>query len=118
MSVKEIIPYEEVKKYLADFVAKVQAVFGDKLDRVILYGSYARGDYDENSDVDIMILADIPQNKIGAYFRSLSSLSYDFYVKHAIEIRPNASNTKFFLARKDTYPFYTEVVKDGEILYG
>ena len=32
---------------------------GDKLNKVILYGSYARGDYDDESDIDIMILADI-----------------------------------------------------------
>ena len=28
-------------------------VFGDSLVSVLLYGSYARGDYDEYSDVDI-----------------------------------------------------------------
>ncbi|MBQ6993178.1 MAG: nucleotidyltransferase domain-containing protein [Lachnospiraceae bacterium] len=27
-------------------------MLGDRLKKVILYGSYARGDYNENSDVD------------------------------------------------------------------
>lgn len=31
-------------------------IYGDKLKAVYLYGSYARGDYREGSDVDVMIL--------------------------------------------------------------
>lgn len=31
-------------------------LYGDRLDAVYLYGSYARGDYRSGSDVDVMIL--------------------------------------------------------------
>jgi predicted nucleotidyltransferase len=31
-------------------------IYGDKLKAVYLYGSYARGDYRDGSDVDVMIL--------------------------------------------------------------
>ncbi len=31
-------------------------IYGDKLKAVYLYGSYARGDYRQGSDVDVMIL--------------------------------------------------------------
>ena len=30
--------------------------FGESLDAVILYVSYARGDYNEDSDIDVMVL--------------------------------------------------------------
>ena len=33
---------------------------GEKLDKVILFGSYARGDFDSDSDVDIFVPADVP----------------------------------------------------------
>lgn len=32
------------------------AIYGEKLKAVYLYGSYARGDYREGSDVDVMLL--------------------------------------------------------------
>jgi len=32
-------------------VRAARECLGDKLDRVILYGSYARGDYDDESDI-------------------------------------------------------------------
>lgn len=34
---------------------------------VLLYGSYARGDYNEKSDVDIMILVDMPDSVINQF---------------------------------------------------
>jgi len=40
---------EEVKKRLIN-------IYGENLEEVILYGSYARGDFTEESDIDIMIL--------------------------------------------------------------
>ena len=36
-------------------------LFSSSLKNVILYGSYARGNYNDESDIDIMILADIPK---------------------------------------------------------
>lgn len=40
---------EELKKGLS-------RLYGKRLKAVYLYGSYARGDYDEESDVDVMIV--------------------------------------------------------------
>jgi len=60
-------------------------IYGDKLKAVYLYGSYARGDYREDSDVDVMILLKSYRN----YFRELHrsgdyvsdiSLKYDVTV--------------------------------------
>jgi len=44
--------------------AAAKEVLGEKLEKVLLYGSYARGDYDEYSDIDIFVLADIPHFRI------------------------------------------------------
>ncbi len=44
-----ILSKEEIKRHVEDF-------FRDKpVNKVWLFGSYARGDYDEQSDVDILI---------------------------------------------------------------
>ena len=50
-------------------------VFGEKLDEVWLYGSYARGDFDAESDVDIMALVDLPKEQLATYRRKVSDLS-------------------------------------------
>ena len=42
--------------FLINFIVEVNSILGNRIKRIILYGSYARGDYNNNSDVDIMIL--------------------------------------------------------------
>lgn len=38
--------------------ARLHAVFGERLRGVTLFGSYAKGDADEDSDVDVLIVID------------------------------------------------------------
>ena len=39
------------------YVELLSKIYGEHLKTVILYGSYARGDYTENSDIDIMAVS-------------------------------------------------------------
>ena len=45
-----------IQTLLADYLADIRKIYGNHLKTVILYGSYARGDYTADSDVDLMIL--------------------------------------------------------------
>ncbi|MCM1217443.1 MAG: nucleotidyltransferase domain-containing protein [Lachnospiraceae bacterium] len=47
---------ERIKNITTEVNEELIKLFGGKIERVILYGSYARGDFDLESDVDIMIL--------------------------------------------------------------
>ena len=47
-----------VEQGIAEMIETARRAFGDRLRRVVLYGSYARGDYDAESDVDLLIVAD------------------------------------------------------------
>lgn len=40
----------------AEFKQAMQDLYGDRLAKIILYGSYARGDFHEESDVDFMVV--------------------------------------------------------------
>ncbi len=46
----------ELQIILSEIAKTARETFGEHLDSVILYGSYARGDYTPDSDVDMMIL--------------------------------------------------------------
>ena len=50
---------EEKGEVLKAFVKQIRKIFGASLRQIILYGSYARGDYRDNSDMDIMILTSL-----------------------------------------------------------
>ena len=49
---------QAIQTLLTQYLSEVQKIYGAHLKSVILYGSYARGDYTSDSDVDIMLLVD------------------------------------------------------------
>ena len=60
---------KNISPIVNDFLNKVKVLLDDRLKKVILYGSYARGDYNNSSDIDMMILTDFKRHKdVIAYF--------------------------------------------------
>lgn len=41
-----------IKKTINDFIKKTENLLGNRLKKIILYGSYARGDFNISSDID------------------------------------------------------------------
>lgn len=57
-SIKAMIKIENElwKKALEKFVSRTQSLYGNQLEKIILYGSRARGDFDGESDFDLLIV--------------------------------------------------------------
>ena len=54
-----VVMPESIKNIVKLFSKEVRNVLGEDFKKMIVYGSYARGDYMENSDVDIMVLTSL-----------------------------------------------------------
>ena len=59
-----------VKDTLREFVRRLKEAEGENLLRVVLFGSMARGDFDEESDTDVFVLL-----KEGGEFQKLMEVS-------------------------------------------
>lgn len=62
---------------IKQYVEEVKKIYGSHVRQIILYGSYARGDFRPDSDVDIMILVDMSDLELKAYAQQLSYMTYD-----------------------------------------
>ena len=102
---------------LAQYLAEIQNIYGSHLKSVILYGSYARGDYTEDSDIDIMILVDLANEELDSYLDSLSEIGFQYNVKHDIWIMPVVKNIEHFQHWVSAYPFYQNIQSEGVTLY-
>lgn len=59
----------------AEFKRGLQAIYGDGLANLILFGSYARGDFHAESDLDFAIVLKDPATRTAAEIIRLSPLS-------------------------------------------
>ena len=103
--------YTEIRidSLLNDFAENSKRLFGEKLNDIILFGSYARGDYDAESDVDIIMIADISEDELYNYKRSVADLSLEYDVLVSPMIEPLARYQKY----KDIIPFLNNIQKEG-----
>ena len=51
-----VIPREELFEILREVKERLKEILGDDLVEVILFGSYARGEAREDSDVDVLVV--------------------------------------------------------------
>lgn len=107
-----------LEKVLNEYVSNMQSIYGNKLRAVILYGSYARGDYNSDSDIDIMILVDMSDLEAKEYQDELFDRTYDFNMDHDLDIKPIAKSESHFKKWLDVYPFYSNVDREGVRLFG
>ena len=92
-------------------------IYGSHVKSIILYGSYARGDYTKDSDIDIMILLDISDMGIKKYRHQFSGMTYVYNMDYDLDIKPIAKSEEHFKKWLPDYAFYANVEKEGVQLY-
>jgi len=106
---------EELK---TDVERAAKELLGAELSKVILYGSYARGDYDYESDIDFALLSAIPNKNIPNYNEKMGEIISELSIKYGIVISIIIISTETFNEYKDVLPFYMNLQNEGKIVYG
>lgn len=94
-------------------VAFSKETFGEKFKNVILYGSYARGDYDDESDIDVMIMVDMSCEDLVKYRRKMNDFCADLDLQYNVLLVSKLQSQPFFDEWVNSLPFYQNVLKDG-----
>ena len=110
----------KLKNILDEYVQGLFKIIGDDLEQIILYGSYARGDFNENSDIDIMILTDLTDKRLEDFFEKIVEIAYDIECDNnfIIHLSPLVKNIDRFNYWLDTIPFYINIKNEGVTLNG
>ena len=87
------------------------AINSDKIKRIILFGSVARGDDTEDSDIDILVIS----NEGKSFKSEINGLAVDFILEKDELISVHMMDEKHFNETKN-YSFLQNVLKEGIVI--
>lgn len=103
----------ELQAFLDEVSQSVSTLLGKRLRSAILFGSYARGDYDEESDVDIALIIDCPRVQINRYLDGLVDIAYEKGLVHGVVINFCCIPLDEYRKWLPVLPFYQNIDKEG-----
>lgn len=103
----------QLDEIIGKIVAFSKDIFGDKFQSVILYGSYARGDYDDESDIDIMIMVDMSREELNKYRVMFSNFFSDMNLENGVFLTSKLQSKPYFEQWQTTMPFYQNIMREG-----
>ena len=103
----QIINNETVKAVLS---------VSDKVTKIILFGSQARGDSEEGSDIDILVVTDVSEEQLSKIKRDMRHYADDICLEYD-EVVSLIISTKIEYDTMQHMLFYKNVARDGIVLY-
>ena len=110
-SINEVEPL--AASIFKEVCTKFKSVLNTKMREAYLYGSYARGDYNKWSDIDILITVDADYLEIEKYSDSIDDISSEISLKYDITLSVTMKPAKQFERFADVLPYYSNVIKEG-----
>ncbi|GAB6134491.1 nucleotidyltransferase domain-containing protein [Thermococcus prieurii] len=100
---------EARERALNDFLMRLKRKFGDRIASIYLSGSYVRGDYGEESDIDLLIVGDIALD-------DLIDDIFEVLMEHGVVLNIIVERPEEFERWRDT-SFHRTVLGEGVKIY-
>lgn len=111
----------KIKNILKEYAKGLSEIIGNNLKQIILYGSYARDEQEENgevSDIDILILVDLNDDEIKILEKKIIEYSYGMDLKYNVLFSPIIENEIRYKDRINYMRFYKNIEREGVLLNG
>ncbi len=88
-------------------------IFPDEKMDVIIFGSYARGDNTDESDIDVLLLVDASREVISMRSWQVGNVAADLLLSYGILVSPIIENREYFNTNAKALPFYRNICSEG-----
>lgn len=108
---------QRIADTLKKVVTSVNIEMPGIVEQIILYGSYARGDYSPESDLDIMLLMNCRSDEIKQFQKVVCKIASRIGLENDIEVSFSMQDKETFEKRLAILPFYRNIKNEGVMLY-
>jgi predicted nucleotidyltransferase len=104
------------KAALSEFVARLRERYADEVLLVMLFGSKVRGDFDEESDLDVLVV--VEGDDRWPYWREITDLTSDLLQDYEVNISALVFNEEYYrwLTEHRT-PIYNNTTREGILIW-
>lgn len=97
---------------VSQFKLQLQKLYGERLAKVILFGSYARGEEKETSDIDFLVVLKDKRISTFSEIEKMNSLTYEIMLKYGKVISFVPTTEEKFNSSPNY--FYRRVKQEGK----
>ncbi|MDR0947983.1 MAG: nucleotidyltransferase domain-containing protein [Lachnospiraceae bacterium] len=103
----------ELDMILPQMVQIYRSVYGDQIVRILLYGSYARGDYQADSDIDIVAIVQGERSDLQERLKSIWDASSELELEYDTILSPTVIPYDEYEKYKSCLPYYKNIESEG-----
>ncbi len=107
---------ENIQEAVNQYVLEAKRIFASSLKTVVLFGSCARGDYDNESDIDILVLLDVAPEKLPEARSRMRPMADKLDLQYNVVISAVFQNYHVFEEYKEASGFYKNIEREGVII--
>ena len=90
-----------------------RSIYGDELVSIFLHGSYARGDYQSDSDIDVAAIVRGDRRSLQDRLRKVWDVSSDLELEYGTIVSPTVIPYEEYKKYKNDLPYYKNIAREG-----
>lgn len=106
----------ELNTIIRKMVQIYTSVYGKNLMQVILYGSYARGDYNNESDIDIVAIVRGERLMLQEQLKQVWDESCELELEYDMVLSPTVIPYEEFEKYREDLPYYRNIAQEGVVV--
>lgn len=103
----------EVYAIISQLQDSLSTIFPHDHFDAILFGSYARSDASDESDIDVMFLVDSSRQTIADRHWQIGEAAAQMLLSHGIVVSPIVENRAYYQKNANLLPFFKNAARDG-----
>ena len=106
----------QLNKITSQMVKAYRDIYGQSIKNIVMYGSFARGDFDDESDIDFAAIVEGERQELQKKLEEVWDKASDIGLEYDAVVSPVVIPYEEFLEYKDKLPYYRNIDKEGIIV--
>jgi predicted nucleotidyltransferase len=106
------------RRLFSEINNNMTALFGSKLKKILLYGSYAKNKQTKESDIDFFVLVDDTEENLRKNRYQIADVMTQLSLNYDVLVSITEETLNRYMEYSEILPFYKNIKKEGVVIYG